>query len=380
MIVGNGNNYYVVLKDPSGNVLAIISDFFSLDYTRIVNNVGQLDLELPVNRYIGLIQPYSTLEVWRSAGGGITSMYLDTETIWIILSMALKLDDSGQLVLHLTALDANDILNTRYVVYYASTAQTSKTGVAGDLMKAVVTENVSASASDYASSTYQGITFHAVHRPGQFRRRGFISMSFSWRKVLTVLQDMAAASTTAGTYMAFDMVADGYNHLEFRTYSGMQRGNDHRLTSNNPIILDPYTGNLAATSLTFRLHQRGYFCLCGRAGDRCQPDGRGTSSNAARLAISPLSRAELFQDARQATDATQVQDAADAALRDNRGLVTYESKIIETPTNRYGIEYKFGDTLPCQFLNQLVDCMLTKVHVSVAGGQETIDVGLQSLN
>jgi hypothetical protein len=45
-------------------------------------------------------------------------------------------------------------------------------------------------------------------------------MSFSWRKVLSVLQDMAAASTTAGTYMAFDIVADGYNHLEFRTYSG----------------------------------------------------------------------------------------------------------------------------------------------------------------
>jgi hypothetical protein len=48
-------------------------------------------------------------------------------------------------------------------------------------------------------------------------------MSFSWRKVLTVLQDMAAASTTAGTYMAFDMVADGYNHLEFRTLFGAKR-------------------------------------------------------------------------------------------------------------------------------------------------------------
>jgi hypothetical protein len=378
MIVGNGNNYYVVLKDPSGNVLAIISDFFSLDYTRIVNNVGQLDLELPVNRYIGLIQPYSTLEVWRSAGGGITSMYLDTETIWVILSMALKLDDSGQLVLHLTALDANDILNTHYVVYYASTAQTSKTGVAGDLMKAVVTENVSASASDYASSTTRGLPSTLFTVQANLGDGASISMGFSWRKVLTVLQDMAAASTTAGTYMAFDMVADGYNHLEFRTYSGM-RGTDHRLTSNNPIILDPYTGNLAATSLTFDYTNEATFVYAaGQGVDAARTVA--TSSNAARLLVSPFSRRELFQDARQATDATQVQDAADAALRDNRGLVTYESKIIETPTNRYGIEYKFGDILPCQFLNQFIDCMLTKVHVAVAGGQETIDVGLQSLS
>jgi hypothetical protein len=58
MIVNNGNNYYLVLKDSSGNVLAIISDFFSLEYTRIVNNVGQLDLTALAVSYAYLIQPY----------------------------------------------------------------------------------------------------------------------------------------------------------------------------------------------------------------------------------------------------------------------------------------------------------------------------------
>jgi hypothetical protein len=52
MILNNGNNYYLILKDGSGNVLAIIPDFFSLEYTRIVNNVGQLDLMLAVWRAI----------------------------------------------------------------------------------------------------------------------------------------------------------------------------------------------------------------------------------------------------------------------------------------------------------------------------------------
>jgi hypothetical protein len=376
MILNNGNNYYLILKDGSGNVLAIIPDFFSLEYTRIVNNVGQLDLMLAVS-YAYLFQPYYTLEIWRSAGGGVTSMYLDTDTIWIITSIALSLDDNGQLVLHIVAQDANRILDRRWVAYYANAAQASKTGVAGDLMKAVVTENVSSTASDYAASTTRGLPATLFSVAANLGDGASISMSFSWRKVLSVLQDFAAASTTAGTYMAFDIYADGFNHLQFRTYQG-QRGTDHRLTTNNPIILDPYAGNLSNTSLTFDYTDETTFVYAAGQGTDASRTV-ATSSNATRLAVSPFARNEFFQDARQATTGTQVQDAADAALRDNRGLVTYESKIIETASNRYGIEYKFGDILPCQFLNQLVDCMLTKVHVSVTGALETIDVGLQSL-
>lgn len=375
MIVGNGNNYYTVLKDYSGNALAIIPDFFSLEYTRIVNNVGQLDMQLPVS-YVSLFQPFFTLEVWRSAGGGATGMYLDTETVWIVTSIALVLDDSGQLVLHVTAQDANRILDRRYVAYYAASAEASKTGVAGDLMKEVVTENISSTASDYAGTTDRGLPSTLFSVQANLGDGASISMSFSWRKVLSVLQDMAAASTTAGTYMAFDVVTNGYSGvLEFRTYAG-QRGIDHR--TNNPIILDPYAGNLAATSLTFDYTEEATFVYAAGQGTESSRT-MATASNADRLNIASLARNEFFQDARQAANSTQVQDAADAALRDNRGLVTYESKIIETPSNRYGIEYKFGDILPCQFLNQLVDCMLTKVHVTVSGGLETIDVGLQSL-
>lgn len=377
MILNNGNNYYVVLKDVNGNALAIIPDFFSLEYTRIVNNVGQLDLRLAVS-YTSLFQPYYTLEVWRSAGGGVTSMYLDTETIWIITSIQLALDENGQLILHTVAQDANRLLDRRIVAYYASTAQTSKTGIAGDIMKEVVTENISSTANDYTTTaTTRGLSATLFSVAANQADGASISMSFSWRKVLSVLQDFAAASTTAGIYMAFDIYADGYNHLEFRTYAG-QRGTDHRLTTNNPIILDPYAGNLSSTSLTYDYTDETTFVYAaGQGTDSSRTVA--TSPNATRLTVSPFARNEFFQDARQATNSTQVQDAADAALRDNRGLVTYESKIIETASNRYGIEYKFGDILPCQFLNQLVDCMLTKVHVSVSGALETIDVGLQSL-
>jgi hypothetical protein len=387
MITQTGNSYYLDLKDPFGNLVDTIEVFFSLDYSRSVNNIGQLELRLPISS-LSLIQPYYLLEVWRTAGGGATSPYLDMEALWVILSLAIKLDDDGQLYLEVIALDANMILASRYVAYYANSAggQTSKTGFAGDLMKAVVAENVSSTANDYTgiANVASGLipargipaSLYAVQLT--LADGASISMSFSWRQVLAVFQDMADASNTAGIYIAFDTITDGFGHLEFRTYAN-QRGNDHRLSSNNPIILDPYSGNLAETSLTYDYTKEATFVYAaGQGTDAART--MATSADTTRLAQSPFARRELFQDARQATSAGQVQDAADAALRGNRGQVIYDSKIIETASNRYGIEYKFGDILPCSILNQSVDCRLDKVHVSVAGGVETIDVGLQSVS
>jgi hypothetical protein len=141
--------------------------------------------------------------------------------------------------------------------------------------------------------------------------------------------------------------------------------------------LDPYAGNLANTSLTFDYTDEATFVYA--AGQGPIPAGRSRFPRTPQACGFAPGAGRTVPGRPAGCRATQVQDAADAALRDNRGLVTYESKIIETPSNRYGIEYKFGDILPCQFLNQLVDCMLTKVHVSVSNALETIDVGLHGL-
>lgn len=374
MIVQTGNNYYVNLKDAYGNLLAIIPDFFSLDYSRAVNNVGRLEISLPMD-YFSLIQPYFLLEVWRNAGGGASSMYLDMEALWFIVSYQIMLAGNGELYVQVTAQDANMVLSDRYVAYYASSAQTSKTGITGDLMKEVVTENIASTASDYNSSTTRGLAASLYTVQANLADGASISMSFAWRNVLSVLQDMANASATAGTYIAFDTVSDGFGKLEFRTYAN-QRGIDHR--TNNPLIIDPYAGNLAETSLTFDYTNEKTFIYAAGQGENATRTVR-VSSDSTRLAVSPFARREKFEDSRQSTDATQVQDAADAALRANRGITTFDSKIIETPSNQYGIGYRFGDIIPCQIQAQLIDCRLDKVHVSVANGTETIDVRLQSV-
>jgi hypothetical protein len=379
MLTQRGNTYNIYLKDGFGNLVDIFTHFFSFDYNRSINNVGKFELRLPISKF-HFIQPYFILEVWRNAGGGVTSMYLDTETVWIIVSYGIYLDDNGELYVGVTALDANMILSGpgKIVAYFASSSQSSKTGLTGNLMKAVVSENVASTASDMLASTGRGLPSTIFSIQANLGDGASISMSFSYRTVLSVLQDMANASTTAGIYMAFDVVSDGLGHLEFRTYAN-QRGVDHRLTGSSPIILDPTVGNLAGTSLVFDYTNEATFVYAaGQGTDAARTIA--TSSNSTRMAASPFARREVFVDARQSATTAQVQDAADAALRTGRGVTTFDSKIIENPSTRYGIEYKFGDILTCQLFGQAVDCRLDKVHVSVAGGQETIDVRLQSVN
>jgi hypothetical protein len=374
----NGNNYYLNLNSPVGVRLAVIDDFFSLDYARSVNNVGQLQLIVPVENYLPLISEYCQLEVWRTAGSGVSSPYLDMETLWIIVAYRVVLGANGELQLEITAKDAMLLLESRCVAYFTASSQTVKSGLAGNLMKAVVRENVASTANDYTgTATTRGLSSSLFTVQADLGDGASIDMQFAWRNVLSVLQDMANASMTAGTYLAFDVVYDGFGHLEFRTYAG-QRGADHRFTSNNWIILDPYAGNLADTSLSYDYTDEATFIYC--AGQREQADRVvATSSNATRMAVSPFSRRELFQDARQSDTSAQVQDQADAALWDGRGKVVFDGKVIETPYTRYGIEYKLGDILPGPFLNRTVDCRLDKVHVSVANALETIDVRLQSV-
>lgn len=375
----NGNNYYLNLNDAYGNRLTVISNFISLDYARQTNGVGSLVLVLPYSSYYQLIQTYYQLEVWRSAANGTSSPYLELETIWIITYYKIVLSQSGELLLEVHAVDGPALLDWRWVVYYAGSAQAGKSGVAGNLMKAVVRENVSSTANDYTgTATTRGLSASVFTVQADLGDGASIDMQFAWQNVLAVLQDMANASVTAGTYIAFDVVSTGFGTREFRTYSG-QRGVDHRLTTSNPVLLDPAVGNLAESSLAYDYAGEVTFVYSAGQGEGADRKV-ATSSNATRLGMSPFSRRETFTDARQSDTQAQVQDSADAALRAGRGMVVFDSKVIETPYTRYGIEYNFGDILPCQLQGQLIDCRLDKIHVSVVNSLETIDVVLQSVS
>lgn len=372
-------SYYLNFNSPTGIRLITLNDFVSADWVRVEKQLGKATFVVPL-KYFPLISEYCQIEIWRSVGSA--APYLEGETVWIILDYQPFVTESGEFLLQIWAVDSILVLFSRIVAYYSGLPQTKKAGFAGNVIKEIGAENIGSAANDYTGTANtglypRGIPANYFSIQANLNDGASIDNSFAWANCLDAMNDIADMSATAGTYLGFDVVYDGISKLELRTYSG-QRGVDHSLTGPSPIILSPNSGNLGATNIKYSYMNESNFIYAG-GQDVGTNRKMAFASAPSRLSISPLARREKWQDARQVETTAQVQDQADAALRENKGMIIFSSQIIETANCRYGIEYNFGDKLPCDFLQRSVVCRLNKIQVTVSGAQERILATLQSV-
>lgn len=367
--------YYVSLDDAFGTPLADASNFLSLSYTRVVNDVGSLTLVLPGNypsQYI--IAPDGRIEVWRQVSGG--APYLDTGTIWLIKKVTQKLDAKGLQTIILEATTPLSVLREpgRFVNYAAGTSQAQYSAApADDQIKQVARENIGTSATGTRNiSAYISIDANL----GQGIS---IAKSFAWRDCLKTMQEFADASTQAGTYVAFDIVATSPTALTFSTFT-QQRGVDHRFPSgNNPVLLSPDMGNLGEIELTQDYSEEVTYALAAGQG----PDSSrltASSQDTTRQAASPFGLRELFVDATNYDSTTGLSNEAAAAVRDGRPRQVFKGRVLDTNDTQYGVHWAWGDFVTAQAFGKMLDCRIDAVTVTVtSGGQfENVDAWLKS--
>jgi hypothetical protein len=372
--------YEVTLLDAFGNRLAYIPDFFSLSYSRRVNDVGSLSISLPYSKYASLLYdltgeliPDRRIEVRRSINGALP--YLDGETVWFVRYASDNLDG----ILTLQAQDTMGLIARRIVPYAAGTSQASKTTptAADDLIKTVFKENAGSSVTDANRDLSTYISVQANLALGQL-----VTKNFAKQQLLSTLQAMAQDSTIKGTYIAFDIVSlgGGTAGFQFRTYSG-QRGTDHRFpTSVAPIILDAQLGNLTEITRTFDIRDEKTFIYVagqGEGSDRAT----ATAQDNTRIGLSPFGRIEGFQDARNTADSTSLTGEANDALRQARAKRLFSAKYTPTDVILYGRDFNWGDQVTCQYKGALINCFVDGVQVTVGQepGKEDIDLRLQSV-
>lgn len=364
------------LHDPNANRLADLNAFESFDLVRVENGVGALTLTLPYSAV-----PYSywkrdgliTLERTPPAGG---SPALFLEQVYFITGRRRKIDDDGAQRVIITAQDANGLLRRRAVLYAAGTSQADKTDNAGDVMRAIVRENLGASAS--ASRQIAALTVGSDLGDG-----ASVSKAFAWRNVLQVLQELAQASVTAGTYIAFDLVCTtqpgaGTLGLEFRTYAS-QRGQDHRYPSGaaGPVLLGPDFGTLAGADYGEDFADEiNYVTALGQGEGAARVTAN--SSDTTRSGSSPYALCEATVDARNTASSTAVQDEADGALRAGLPARLFSAQVVDTAGVRFGVEYSWGDYLTAQAFGDSFDCRLPAVRVRLDGSGEKISAVLKN--
>lgn len=362
-----GAEYSIYLTDPFSVRLGDASNFVSLKYTRVVNDVGVATLVLPGSFNQQFIRaPDGRIEIWRRLPG-MAREVLETETTWLIKKVTNERDDDGRETIIVEADTPLCVLREpgRFVNFNADSASATVTDAFDDAIKFVARTNIgsSAGASRNLSASIAIAPDLGLAPSG--------SKSFAWRDCLKVMQELANASAQQDVYLAFDIVAPAPDALEFRTYIG-QRGVDHRFPGGlNPVIISPDFGNMGECSLSTDWRNEITYALAGGRGEGA---ARLTASaqDDVRIGMSPFGLREKFVQATQYETSTGLQAEAQAVVRTGRPKQIFRGKILDVPDTRYGVHWAWGDFVTVQAFGQSFDARIDAIEVTVARGKETI--------
>ena len=356
--------YGLLLHNPTGGMEGEVFDWSTITLTRRIGQIGQLTMTLPGTTYpLGYWQRDMQLAVMRSVEG--YAPYLEGQTKWFLRKWQNAKTKSSDLTT-LTFLDANCLLARRCVLYAANSSQAQKTDQLDDMAKAIIRENYGSLATDTARdiSAWLSVEADMTLLPSD-------TLAFSWRNVLRVLQDIAAASLGGGTYGVFDVVWDDGVGFQFRSYKD-QRGADRRAL----VEISEDAGNLIDPKITFDYQNEvTHVTTLGRGEESARETA--TASDADREAASPYNRHELVVDCRnlQSGDATGLQAEADRALAAGRGKITLSGGIADVAGSRYGVDDGLGDYVMVKQAVYTRACRVDQVTLTInKNGTELIDV------
>lgn len=332
------------LADNQGNHLIEIANYAGYTYTLncAPGNIGVCELTLPRSFNTNLLMRDGRIGAWRSING--RAPYLDGSAIYLIET--LRYTSTATLI---RAYHATTIMDRRIIAYAAGSSYAQKAAApADDQIKAFWNENAGSSISSAdrdGVETQADISAYVTAQANQSLGAS-VAKAAARRKLLNVARELAEASTTAGTYLTFEIIAPSENTLELRTYT-TQRGVDRRASSGNPVILREQSGVLENASLEIDWHNETTFVVAGGQGEGTNRL-IATALDTTRMGVSPFGRIETFADMSNVADSTSLQDDADSELRYGRPVITFTGDLIETGALTRGIHFDLGDMLTAE--------------------------------
>lgn len=371
--------YQLYLYDVWGQRVSVIShdQIEKLVYVKTTNAVGALTLTLPRAALPdAAVVADARIEVWRKPDSG--SWGREGEAAWLIATDTVGLSDAGGAYRRIKALTANCLLSRRAVMYYANTANTQMTNAADDMMKIIVFQNLLASANGgptYSAGVTPSRDWTAVLGLDNNLALGpSVTKGFAWRSVLSVLQEIARDTATAGTPVFFDVVLVG-SLLTFRTWVGV-RGID-RSTGAAQLVVSASRGSLGGTiEKTTDWTDAASWVVAGGQG---QNAARllGSSYDTVRVGQSPFGLREVFVDATSLSDQNSLNADASSELRSRRPAKTLTGSLLSVPGAVYGLDWGWGDKLIAEHEQDAFVATVDSVTVTLDKGAETITAALK---
>ncbi len=383
--MSTGATYSVDLLHPARDeILLTLDDFAALDVAQRENDVGAFEIVLPWWVQVGTDGARQRLTfgfldslldarlvVWRQPEGGRKSiLFAGLVRYWSPAALR-----GGREVV-LRGPDYNDVLRRRRVVGAAGSAAADKSGAADTVMRALVVENLGASAATARDMSDYGLSVAAAAGTGTT-----ISKACAYWEVLRALQDIHEQSrNTAATATWFGVVPTGSGWgMEFRTRTG-QWGMDHRsqVGSAAPVVFSMQNRNMEDPVLTVDHRDEVTFAYGRGRGVGEERDPATTVTDVTRRNRSPLNRIEDYFDGRNyERESTELERATREVLEAGRPQQRLTFAARDTERCVFGRDWGFGDRVTAQFMEYRADMRVAAYRLQVAGKRETFSVSLE---
>ncbi len=345
-------NYQLRLKDDTGNLVAIIDDWRSLSFSKIVNEVGSLTLTMNgMDAKVSLFALDGQLEVWRRDIGTGVDWYIEWEGF--LRTFSHSYDDDGNYEFSAAAVTYNHLLKRRIVGYQAGSTQSVSSGAADDAMKQIVRENLGSLATVINGRVLEGAIAGFSVQADSTSAPAFDGQN-SFKNVFELLLEISKA-----TSVDFDVVGVGDGLYEFMTFYPT-RGNNLTTvgldvttglnsSGNYPVVFNPLLGNMGLPTYEENRSDEVTFAIIGGQGTETDRNILVLPSPAANDSV--LNQIEVYSDSKSSEGNDDLESDADTILADKQQKQTFEFTPLMTPSSAYANQYYWGDFVTAQFGN-----------------------------
>lgn len=360
-------SYEVWLDTPGGQRVKLLDQFSRLDYTRKLNTIGRFLIEVPADTVPdSLVRRDAIIEIWRTLPGQPSALLGGG-----FLKGWEYADNEGMDILTLMGVDGLWLLQSRRVAYASGTAYATKSDYADDMIKAVLRENLGASATD----TDRDLSGYGFSVASDVSLGATVDRDLAWKTVLSAAKDIADASRAKGTPLYYNVmpVVLSPTQIGWQFYTNVNQLHADRASSDNlPTVFGREWGNLEGARLVVN-HENEitytYVAGQGDAGDRATAE----VSDAARLSQSIWGRIEDYIQNNNTFESASLTDTGYAALNAGRPTRTLTGNLKDTPQTRYGVHWNFGDRVVVMHRGLTYSALVDSVALAVgADGSEQI--------
>ncbi len=355
--------YEIALLDQLGEQVAVITDWRRLEYTNVVNGVGQykliIDGDLPVVDDFAL-DGQIIISRYDLAASPTIPKYNDFSAFH--RNEIRSTSENGMSTYESQGVSYDHLIRRRIINFRPGTSGADKSGAGETVMKAYVNENAGPDAVSpprISGGVTQNLTIQADVAGGSAWEgtRGF-------KGLLDVLKEIADS-----TAVDFEVVAGSSPATFVFNAKARPIGTDRSVSNtagNAPLVFSLDYANMIEPSYTLsRMAEINRSVVLGQG----QPGTREVAvRSGAGVADSPWNLIEGTRGAGQEADTAALNVIGDAMLQALRARETFNFDVFQTESSKYGRDYFLGDIVTARYQNVQRDLQIVGVGITVEAG------------